>query len=171
MPKKDIPVYIGIDPGSNGAIAVLETSGVVTTHKLKNATIRDSWEFLRKTVSGSEFFAFIEEQIPRPTSFFDRKTKRWTATILKSTCLLFGSYKELCGLLAASDIRYEIVTPRTWQKGMGMVPKRKGEKETSWKNRLKAKAQQLFPQVKVTLATADALLLAEYCRRRVLGIL
>lgn len=54
----------------------------------------------------------------------------------------------------------------------GVCPRCKGVKKTggetrdAFKNRLKAKAQQLFPQAKVTLATADAILLAEYCRRR-----
>jgi hypothetical protein len=39
--------------------------------------------------------------------------------------------------------------------------------KTEWKNRLKAKAQQLFPQQSkhITLKTADALLIAEYARK------
>lgn len=41
-----------------------------------------------------------------------------------------------------------------------------GESKQSFKNRLKDKAQQLFPREKVTLATADALLIAEYARRQ-----
>ena len=40
-----------------------------------------------------------------------------------------------------------------------------GYSKTEWKNKLKAKAQQLFPGEKVTLATCDSLLIAEYGRK------
>ena len=45
------------------------------------------------------------------------------------------------------------------------IGKSSGSK-TEWKNKLKAKAQQLFPvwSKRITLATADALLIAEYGR-------
>lgn len=56
------------------------------------------------------------------------------------------------------------VTPQKWQKELQLGGK--GEKtSTEWKNKLKAKAQQLYPGVgKITLATADALLILEYAR-------
>lgn len=168
MPKVDLNnVYVGIDPGTKGGIAVLHF-GKVTLCKLENATVGDVWEFL-SALPTPRVFAVVEQQVPRPTSFLNRKTGQWTASILKSTCLLYGFYRELLGLLMASGISHEPVTPQKWQKGLGMVPKKKGEKDTSWKNRLKAKAQQLFPKAKVTLAVADAILLAEYCRRKVEG--
>ena len=36
-----------------------------------------------------------------------------------------------------------------------------GETPTQWKNKLKAEAQRLFPDIRVTLKTADALLILE----------
>jgi hypothetical protein len=48
---------------------------------------------------------------------------------------------------------------------MGLTPI-KGETRTAKKNRHKDLAQRLFPKVKVTHAIADALLLAEWLRRR-----
>ena len=47
----------------------------------------------------------------------------------------------------------------------------KTESKTEWKNRLKGMAQQLYPDLKVTLATADALLIATYCKRKHEGTL
>ena len=49
---------------------------------------------------------------------------------------------------------YQMKKPRDMQKG-------------EWKNKLKAKAQQLFPQLgkKLTLKICDAFLIAEYARR------
>lgn len=84
-----------------------------------------------------------------------------------SAAFKFGqSYGGLRMALVAAGIPFEEVTPQVWQRKMGVTPRRKDESKTAWKNRLKAKAQQLYPGVKVTLATADALLLAEFCRRR-----
>ena len=53
---------------------------------------------------------------------------------------------------------FEEVAPQVWQKVLGCLSR--GDKNVT-----KAKAQQLFPAIKVTHAIADALLLAEYARR------
>lgn len=71
----------------------------------------------------------------------------------------FGrSYGFLRGCLIASGIPFEEVTPQVWQKALGCLSR--GDKNVT-----KARAQQLFPSLKITHATADALLLAEYARR------
>lgn len=62
------------------------------------------------------------------------------------------------GVLASLRIPFEEVSPLKWQTAMGC--RTGGNKNIS-----KAKAQQLFPHLKVTHANADALLIAEYCRR------
>jgi hypothetical protein len=66
--------------------------------------------------------------------------------------------------LIASGVPFEAVTPGKWQKEFGLLAK-KGETKTAKKNRHKARAQELFPDLKITHATADALLIAEYGRR------
>ena len=60
--------------------------------------------------------------------------------------------------LCAATIPYEEVTPQKWQKALGC--RTGGDKNVS-----KARAQALFPLQNITHAIADALLLAEYCRR------
>lgn len=78
----------------------------------------------------------------------------------------FGrNYGELVMCLTAAEVPFTEVPPQTWQKAMAIPPRRKGESRNSFKNRLKDKACELYPRVKVTLATADALLIAEYSRR------
>jgi len=59
---------------------------------------------------------------------------------------------------------FATIRPQDWQAAIGMK-KLKGEQVTAWKNRLKEKAQELFPSLKITKATADAILIAEVCRR------
>ncbi len=71
----------------------------------------------------------------------------------------FGQgYGSLRMALIASGIPFEEVTPQRWQKEMACLTQ--GDKNVS-----KAKAQQLFPTVKVTHAISDALLIAEWNRR------
>ena len=60
--------------------------------------------------------------------------------------------------LTAAGIPFERLRPQAWQKAMGCMTK--GDKNVS-----KRRAQELFPQIKVTHANADALLICEYGRR------
>ena len=53
------------------------------------------------------------------------------------------------------------ITPAKWQKHFNLQGK-KGESKTSHKNRIKAWAQQRFPQQKITLAISDAIAIAVY---------
>jgi hypothetical protein len=64
------------------------------------------------------------------------------------------------GVIMAKGIRLEMITARSWQKVFGLY-KQRGEKANQWKNRLKAHAQKIYPGMKVTLKTADALLILE----------
>lgn len=90
-----------------------------------------------------------------------------------SAMFKFGmSYGGLrMALYAAGIVDFEAVAPRTWQKALGIASlPRKGyatasAHRTAWKNQLKQKAQELFPHLEVTLKTADALLIAAYCRQ------
>jgi crossover junction endodeoxyribonuclease RuvC len=143
-------LFLGIDPGKSGAIAVLGPDWVDTI-KLDN-TERDIWEFLtsdtRYAADDGQIpcFAMLEQVHSMPG--------QGVASMFK-----FGqSYGFLRGILIASNIPFETVTPAKWQGVLGC--RSKGDKNVT-----KAKAQELFPSEKVTHATADALLLAEYCRR------
>lgn len=127
------------------------------------------WDWLLEHREDS--FAIIEQQIPRPTRWFDRATGKWNQSILKSTCLLYGSFMQLRALLTAASIPFEEAPPKRWQKGLHIPARDKDEDKVAWKNRLKSRAQQLFPLSKVTLAVSDSILLAEYCRRKREGLL
>lgn len=64
----------------------------------------------------------------------------------------------------AAGIRIEYVSPKKWQKQFGLISKGRGlgQDDTSKKNRNKAKAQELHPELKITHAIADAILICEY---------
>lgn len=66
------------------------------------------------------------------------------------------------GAIMYSGSVLHIVKPQAWIKALALGTANRGEKKTVWKNKLKARAQQLYPHLEITLKTADALLLLEY---------
>lgn len=160
--------YIGIDPGASGGLAVIRTRlspngpelyspPQVTAIKMPE-TPRDIWDWIRQG-SSTNTFAVIEKvggfvkgnPVPGSAMFNFGKGAGWLEMAL------IGAW-----------IPYEEAMPQKWQKALGIPPKKKDETKTAWKNRLKKKAQQLFPTLaagSITLATADALLIATYCQR------
>lgn len=153
-------VYVGIDPGKEGGIAVLNR-GQVTAVSLANLTDRDIWEHicLAGKTEGAEPFAVLER-----VGGFIRVKGAGVGT--GPAMFNFGrGFGLLQMALIAANIPHEIVIPRTWQKAFGITPKKENETKSQFKNRLKTVAQRLFPKEKVTLATCDAILISEFCRR------
>ena len=66
---------------------------------------------------------------------------------------------ELLGVATALDIPVHLVKPQKWQKALSLGTSKSHASKSAWKTALKGKAQQLYPTQKVTLATADALLI------------
>lgn len=131
-------MYFGIDPGKNGAASRLFGDGVVLFKQW--TTTKDACEWLQMTITPTVFeieeaYAVLEK-VTRPAK-------------------LVGNAGEWRGLLTALHIPFKEVTPQVWQKYFGVFPKEKRAR----KNALKQKAQQLYPNLDITLQTADALLL------------
>lgn len=87
----------------------------------------------------------------------------------------FGKQFGYCeGQLAALGLilgeQYFLTSSQEWQRGLGLRTRvKEGEltdTDSSWKNYLKREAKRRFPQLVVTGATADALLIAYYCRKK-----
>lgn len=140
-------IIIGIDPGASGGIAVRYDSldpSPVDVFKL-DATESDIAQRMSH-YQDVRSFAYLERVHSMPKQG------------VSSTFKFAQSYGFLRGLLIALKIPFEEVSPQKWQKAMGCLSK--GDKNVT-----KARAQQLFPQIKVTHASADALLICEYGRR------
>ena len=146
--------YLGIDPGWGGGIASIDVfnGGCVAAASKMPSTERDIYDLISELASDADH-AVIERVHSMPD--------QGVASSFK-----FGhNYGFVRGCLVACLVPFTEVTPRRWMRGLGIRTRGKKETPTEWKNHLKSKAQQLFPQERVTLATADALLIAEYCRR------
>jgi hypothetical protein len=145
--------YFSIDPGAQGAAVIARKGEIRDYLPLSGATARGIWDFISQCDLG-DATAVIEKV---PTAIFGAG---------KSSCSkLYGSFCELRAFLVAAQIPFEEVQATKWQKELGIPKRKKNETRTKWKNRLKSHAERLFPQIKVTLAICDALLISEYCRR------
>lgn len=147
-------LFCGIDPGKSGGIAWIEpgAGGAVYCEKLADKTEKDVWLLLS---SLEPAFVVIEKVHAGPR-------------MGSSAAFKFGS--SCGGLLMAAicaGLPTALVTPQKWQRDFGLIVQGRGlgQDDTAKKNRNKAKAQELFPGMKVTHAIADALLLAKYCKR------
>jgi crossover junction endodeoxyribonuclease RuvC len=150
--------FLGIDPGKAGGVCSLGDTGDILTVSRMPDTESDIADWFASW-SQSNCFAVIE------------KVHSFPGQGVASSFTFGRGYGGLRMALICHGIPFEEVTPRVWQKALGITKRRDSETKGAFKNRLKGKAQELFPSEKVTLATADALLIAEYCRRKMEGIL
>lgn len=151
---------MGIDPGASGAVVVIPISGEITILRFGKATEKEICDFIMDAAFENECFCTLEQVGAMPnqgvTSMFS-----------------FGdSVGFIRGILTAAKIPFQQKVPRTWQKSFGITPRVTGKKEgeteeskTEFKRRVREKAEQLFPNIKMTNDIADALLIAEFTRR------
>ena len=149
--------FIGIDPGSKGAVAILDSKGDVV--------LLEDIPFL-KTEKCMDILAFsdlINDYILEEHHCVLEKCQ-YTPAIKGSGAFTFGKtigYTE-CALLLLK-VSHELVRPQLWKKEFSLLNKEKqGSIEV---------AKRLFPSMtdkllKTKDGRAEALLIAEYCRRR-----
>ena len=142
-------VILGVDPGQAGGLALV--GGDEPYAQKMPATERDIYDAIHGLAVQADR-AVIEAVHSMP--------KQGVASSFK-----FGrSYGFLRACLIACGITWEAVAPGKWQKAMGLIVP-KGTSITDKKNLNKSRAQELFPSLRITHSIADALLLAEWCRR------
>lgn len=149
-------LYIGCDPGKSGAIAVITTDENKEPIRVRVVPFDEvTYCDILSTCTGSRVVCCLEKVGAMPgqgvVSMFN-----------------FGhnlGYIE--GLLQAHKIPYQLVPPQTWKKEFSLIGK---DKQSSVEV-----CKKLFPHISL-LATsrsrkehdgmAEALLMAEYCRRK-----
>ena len=140
---------IGIDPGALGGIAVLDgTSGELVECVKMPSTPMDILNYLKNWNGCS--LCYLEDV----GNGMPGQSSKATATFARHN----GHLEMALLSLGISTVK---VSPAKWQKALGLSGK-KGESKTSHKNRIKAWAQQRFPQQKITLAISDAIAIAVY---------
>lgn len=144
--------WIGVDPGATGGIAWIVRDRSDASAEKMPGTWRDIHDLLKSLAAVPDCMAIIEKVHAMP--------KQGVSSTFK-----FGvNFGALLMALTSVRIPFEEVSPARWTKALGVTaPPHAGTTVT--KNLHKAKAQQLFPHLKITHATADSLLLAEYALR------
>lgn len=153
---KEKHVYVGIDPGASGGIAYF-VSGKMYAEKISDeglVGIRDqvirinSLGIAHWVIEDVHGYMGPNRHQARGSAMFNfGENKGWW----KMAITFCNGFPE------------QVPSVQCF-KEMGMK-KDKDETENKWKNRLKSLAMSMFPYMNVTLATADAILFAEYCRR------
>ena len=142
---------VGIDPGVNGGLCIISPSGASASPFKTAAGYLDILSVLR----GEDVKAYVEEL---------------TGTVAGSPITPPSSFKLgrnvgiVEGLLMALEIPFETVRPKVWQQGLPGIASIKVYAQR--KRALHNLAQQRFPQLKPTLKTCDAILIADYGRAR-----
>ena len=138
---------IGIDSGSNGAVAVY--SDRLYVYKMPRQ-IRDLIDLFRK--HEGKRIAYVE------------KVTAWHADIEGKQFnigKLLQNYNTIINALELENIEYIEVHPKTWQSAFSV---KKKEDKKDRKNRYKKLAQKLYPEQKAFLWNADAILILHYAR-------
>lgn len=142
----NIDTFIGIDPGKSGAIAVAKSNGMVHSVKMP-VTVSELNEFFSqfdriKTIACIEFVKL------RPQDKDGMQFKIAT---------LFKNYTTLKNVMELNGMNFIEVAPKKWMQMLNIY--QRGEEYIDRKRRLKRIAQMYFPDQKVTLINADALLI------------
>lgn len=160
-----MPDYLGVDPGVGGGLALINEDGVVWLRAMPDTEI-ELYEILRKET----ICRAVIEKVSGWQGGNRRKGGGEAAHggAPGSHMFTFGESYGICkGIMTAvgliEGITRDTVAPQTWQKEFD-IPK--GMEYSARKRFCRDLAQEIYPGVKVTLKTADALLIATYCARR-----
>lgn len=150
-------VYIGVDPGKAGGVALILPNRKVLTYNMPDTQtqIRDLFNKVYLDHEGLDLSAAVEQI---GTGVFGGKAH-------SNICQLYGNYRELQMALVFIGIGFVTYRPQEWLAHYGL---KKGKKETDthWKKRLMDEALRLYPGRPITKNTADALLIAERLRQK-----
>ena len=156
-------IYMGIDPGKGGGVAWQVVGGNGAVAEPMPPTVVGIRELFRDIVSSA---TTLSGEVGGALVAME-KVGGYIAGNKQPGSAMFN-FGHNAGVLemacACYDLPTELIAPQRWQKMLGLGT-RGSRSRAAWKRKLKARAEQLYPSVKVTLKTADALLLLEVARR------
>lgn len=151
--------YMGIDPGKDGGLALIDDSGEIHSYTIMFSTLHETYTYL-KDWQGHVKHIMLEHAQAMPKN---------GAVSMFNYGLGFG---QLLGLITALEIPHTLVRPTAWNKVMCQGIDKKLEPKT----RTLIAAQRLFPSERFLKSGRakkphsgiyEACLIAEYCRRKI----
>jgi len=160
--SKDMKIYLGIDPGQTGAMAVIED-----IIQESNAEILSTFVIDFEDSNVLQYLQWLKDRgLNCYTKAVLEKVHSMPKQGVSSTCKFCTNFGIWIGRLEALGIPFDFVTPQKWQKVM-FDSMTKGDRKAMSLDR----DRRLFPKMAEMLKRkkdhnrADALLLAEYVRR------
>jgi len=151
------PLLVAVDPGVSGAIVTYHPNLGTHSYNMPGT----DWEVCKLVANISTQAGKVVLYLEEPPLYTGRNIPG--SAIGK----LFWNTGVLYGAAVACGWEVHRVRPAIWQKAHPVGTK--GDlSTTAWKNKLKARAGELFgsePGLKVTLANADALLILDAAKR------
>lgn len=152
--------YLGIDPGLGGGFAVIS-----------NCVIMEATPMLATEMECHQWMASIKNMYPSIQACIEQIQPAIFGVGKTSMSKLYGNYMACRMLLVCNSIPFIEVPPKVWQAQIGMF-KKKNENQNKWKDRLRQKAQNMYPTFSgwlheplyVQKAFSDAVLLARYAQ-------
>lgn len=152
--------YIGIDPGANGGIVILNSKGYLhNVCNLNNMTRHMIKRHIQYIADLQPNTIYIE----KVSGFIRDKDTGKNNVAAAHKMFEFGKVTErVLMALECYDLEFVEVLPKAWQRSFNLY-KEKNETQAQFKDRMKQKARCIFNTNKVILNTADAFLIAQYC--------
>ena len=146
MTKKTI---VACDPGVNGGFAV-HTKDRIILFKMPESLPDIHQLLIGFKLADSHLWI---EKVPKFVS---------KLTPAAAVATLHENYGIVQGLAYSQGYALHRVEPKVWQEPLGLGGRKSCDTGPEWKRKLKAKAQELYPHLDVTLGNADALLILHY---------
>lgn len=161
--KIKINSIIGIDPGRNGGLAVYIPGQKTRVAKMPK-DITDLLDFFAYYVENYEPIVFLEKLSIRPDDIIAQGGERAGMGKIYRIQKLMANYEQLKALIETAGIPYVLVHAMTWQTKLRLRVRGTKEDKGERKRRYEQAAAALYPDVKVTLWNADALLIMHFGR-------
>ena len=134
---------LAIDPGKTGGLAIMDEDGIVTAERMPILGMTDIVDRLIEIKKDHKGITCILEK---------------TGTYVKGNSgTSAATFARHCGNLEAAlyaiGISFVQIAPSVWMRKLGTMPKLKKARKAKIKNEMAC----LYPGIKVTLNTADAL--------------
>lgn len=164
--KIKIDCVVGIDPGSNGGLAVFIPGQNTKVTKMPK-DITELRDFFAYYVENYNPIVFLEKLSVRPDDVVVQGDRAAMGKLYRIQKMM-ANFEHLKALIETSGIPYVLVHPGKWTAYLGLrLVRKNGPKEMKRerKNRYKEFAQKNYPEINVTLWNADALNILHFGRK------
>lgn len=141
----------GIDPGSNGGIAVWRPNQPLQTIKMPKdlSELRGYLQYIKEITKSP--IVFLEKVQLRADDVKDNPGKAFRIQ------QLLMAFQKLKDYIEVEGIPYVLFHPMSWQTTLKL--RKQGESKSERKSRYKQVAEYYYPNIKATLWNADAILI------------